>query len=78
MMVYGCKWLKWLEVSGNGLNCLNGLKWLEMAGNDRKWLEISGNGLSEIEVVKTIMMNMTMMMVYNQMGWPYTIFDCVL
>ena len=62
-------------MAGNGLS---GLKWLEMAGIDQKMAGNIWKWLKLLEVVLTMMMKMTMMMVNNQIGWPYHSFDCVL
>ena len=48
----------------------NGWKWLEMAWN---WLEMEGTAGNGWKLIK-----MKMMMLENQMGWPYHSFDCVL
>ena len=60
------KWLDWLEMAENGW------KWLELGGMSRKWLEMSGNGWKCLGTNE-----ITMMMLENQMGWPYHSLDCV-
>ena len=67
MVEYGWNNRKWLYIAGNGW------KWLEVAGSGwtwQEWLKNAGNGWK--------WMKMTMLMLENQMGWPYYSFDCVL
>ena len=54
-----------------------------MAGNGQKWPEMSGNGWKWKEWLKMAgnvwkWMKMRMMMLENQIEWPYHTFDCVL
>ena len=43
-------------------------------------MDLAGFGwefLKWLEIIITMLMKITMMMVKNQMGWPYHSFDCV-
>ena len=63
-----CKWEQLLEIADNGW------KWLKLAENSwkkgEKMVEMAGNGWKQ--------MKMAIIMLENQIGWPYHIFDCVL
>ena len=61
---------EWLEIAGmTG----NGWKGLEMAKTGWNWLEMEGTAGNGWKLIK-----MTMMMLENQMGWPFHSFHCVL
>ena len=48
---------------------VKGSKLLQMSENGRKWLEMA---------LTMKMKNMMMIMMENQVGWPYDSFDCLL
>ena len=71
MDIAGNGW-KWLELAGNGWKQQ---EWLEIAGNDWKWLKTGWKWLEMEGLVENCwkLFKMRMMMMQNQMGWPYTV-----